>query len=79
MTLVDARRRWASAVVALALGLAAVSGVMFARLPALSHALPSVGDLVVALPLVVAAGLAGGAAAIGLARLLPPHESTRPA
>jgi hypothetical protein len=79
LTLIDARRRWVSAVVALALGLMAVSGWLFARLPALSHALPSVLDVAVAVPLAVVAALAGGAAAVGLARVLEPHPSTRPA
>ncbi|MGH7308306.1 MAG: hypothetical protein ACREK6_06390 [Candidatus Rokuibacteriota bacterium] len=78
LALIDARRRWAAGVTGLALSLVAVSGWMFARIPALSHALPTVLDVVVAAPLAVAAALAGGGAAAGLARLLAPHESTRP-
>ncbi len=78
LALIDARRRWAAAVVALALALTAVSWWLFARLPALSHALPDTLDVLVAIPVAVAAALAGGAAAVGLARLLVPHESTRP-
>jgi len=78
LALIDVRRRWAGGAVALALALTAVSGWLFARLPALSHALPSPLDVAVAIPLAVAAALAGGAAAVGFARLLAPHESTRP-
>jgi hypothetical protein len=78
LALIDARRRWRSGVVGLALSLVAVSGWMFARIPALSHVLPTALDVVVAVPLAVAAALAGGAAAVGFARLLAPHESIRP-
>jgi len=79
LALIDARRRWASGAVALALALMACSGALFAWLPALSHALPSALDVVVAIPLAVVAALAGGAAAVGLARVLQPHQSTRSA
>jgi len=41
-------------------------------------ALPTALDVAVAVPLAVVAGLAGGAAAVRIARLLEPHESTRP-
>jgi hypothetical protein len=78
LALIDARRRWAAGVVGLALALMAVSGWLFARLPALSHALPTALDVTMAVPLAVAAALAGGAAAVRLAPLLAPHESTRP-
>jgi hypothetical protein len=79
LVLIDARRRWPAGVVGLALSLVAASGWMFARIPALSHALPTALDVGVAALLAVVAALAGGAAAVGLARLLAPHESTRPA
>jgi hypothetical protein len=78
LALIDARRRWATGVVTLALALMAVSGWLFARLPALSHAVPTALDVMAAIPLAVIAALAGGAAAVRLAPLLAPHESTRP-
>src|SRR5262245_10864456 len=78
LALIDARRRWAVGSAALAVALVALSGAWLARLPALSHALPTALDVVIAIPLAVAAALAGGAAAVGLARLLTPHESIRP-
>jgi hypothetical protein len=78
LALIDARRRWAAGVVGLAVSLVAVSGWMFARIPALSHAVPTALDVMAAIPLAVIAALAGGAAAVRLAPLLAPHESTRP-
>jgi hypothetical protein len=60
MTLVDPLRRRRRASAAYGLVLAATSGVVLSRWPALSHALPSAADTVVALALTLAASLAGG-------------------
>jgi hypothetical protein len=76
--LIDARRRWALAAVGLAVSIIAAQGWMFARIPALSHAVPTALDVMAAIPLAVLAALAGGMAAVRLAPLLAPHESTRP-
>jgi hypothetical protein len=77
VVLLDARRRWTGA--ALGLALAALSGGMMARLPALAHALPSLSDVVIALVLAALAGLAGGAAGVALADRLRPARSPAPA
>jgi hypothetical protein len=60
MVLVDARRRWAVASLTLGLGLIGTSAWLFARLPALSHALPSAGDMVAAVGAAAVAALIGG-------------------
>jgi hypothetical protein len=60
MVLVDSRRRAMAAAIAFGLALYAVNGVMFARAPAMSHALPGGTDAVVAMVLTaIAAGMAG--------------------
>jgi hypothetical protein len=63
MALMDARRRPRAAALAFGLGLLAVSGLMFARTPALSHALPTATDVVAAAALTALAALAAAAAA----------------
>ncbi len=60
MVLIDARRRWALASLSLGLGLLGSSAGLFARLPALSHALPSGRDVVAAVGAVTVAALIGG-------------------
>jgi hypothetical protein len=75
MTLVDARRRWAAASLALGLGLVVASGLTFARLPAFAHALPGPGDVAVAGLATALAALAGGAGARRLAAWMRPLTS----
>jgi hypothetical protein len=75
MALVDARRRWAAAALAFGLGLLLVSGVHFARLPALSHAVPGVVDVLLAGLATALAALAGGAAGVRVADRLTPARS----
>jgi hypothetical protein len=72
MALVDARRRWAAAALAFGLGLILVSGVHFARLPALSHAVPGVADVLLAVLVTALAALAGSAVAVRVADRLTP-------
>jgi hypothetical protein len=68
----DARRRPIAAGIGFGVAALVVSGLMFARLPALSHALPSATDVLVGVLLAAAAGAAGAVAGTGLgARLLP--------
>jgi len=72
MAWLDARRRPIAAAIGFGLTAMAVSGLMLARLPGLSHALPSTLDVAVGLVLVVVAAAAGAAAGTGLgARLVP--------
>jgi hypothetical protein len=75
MTLVDARRRWAAASLALGLGLVVMAGVTLARLPAFAHALPGPGDVAVAGLAAALAALAGGAGARRLAAWMRPLTS----
>src|SRR5436309_2033023 len=58
------------AAVVFGLSLAAVSGAALARLPALSHALPSIGDAALALALTLVASLMGTACASSVAELM---------
>ncbi len=74
LVLIDARRRWVSAALAHALALVVASGALFARLPSLAHALPAPAEVALAVPLAAVAGLAGGAAAVGLARAFRPDH-----
>ncbi len=78
LVLVDVRRRWAATALAHALALVAVSGLLFARLPALAHALPAPVDVALALALAALAGLAGGAAAVAVAGLFHPVRHPAP-
>lgn len=74
MWLVDARRRWLAASLAFGLALFVVGGLALARVPALARALPAAGDIVLALPLVLAAAAAGGWCARLAERLLAPRN-----
>jgi hypothetical protein len=67
---VDTRRRWVAASVLFGLSLFAIYGYVIGHRPAFQDALPSVMDGAVALPLAVAAALAGGAAGRAFARLV---------
>jgi len=60
MTLADPSRRWRLAAAVFGLALAGVSASVLSRWPALSHALPSPADTVLALALTLAASIAGG-------------------
>ncbi|HUF93014.1 MAG TPA: hypothetical protein VMR23_11595 [Candidatus Limnocylindria bacterium] len=72
LVVIDARRRWLPASAAFGLALAAVSGVLLARSPSLSHALPSPPEIVAGLLLATAAAIAGGALATRTADGLEP-------
>ena len=63
LVIIDARRRWLLASLTFGLCLAAVSGTLLARSPALSHALPGPPHIVAGLILAAAAAVAGGALA----------------
>jgi hypothetical protein len=60
MTVADPLRRWRLAAVVFGAALAAVSGGVLARWPALSHALPTSTDTALGLALALAAAAAGG-------------------
>jgi hypothetical protein len=64
MTLVDPRKRWRLAAGSFALAMVATSALVLGRLPALSHALPSVLDAAIALPVALACAI--GSAWCGL-------------
>jgi hypothetical protein len=68
LVLIDARRRWLLASLAFGLSLAAVSGLLLARSPSLSHVVPGPPDIVAGLVLAAAAAAAGGALATRVAR-----------
>src|SRR6266850_7110378 len=70
MTAVNPPRRRRLAAIAFGLSLAAVSGVAFGRLPALSHALPSIGDTALASALTLVAALVGSVCAEKCAELM---------
>ena len=70
MALANPLRRGRLAAVVFGLSLAAVSGAALARLPALSHALPSIGDAALALALTLVASLMGTACASSVAELM---------
>lgn len=76
---VDGRRWWAMASLALGAGVLALSGVLFARMPALAHALPSTADTAVGAALTLLAALTGGAAAVRLAAAFSPAPASSPA
>jgi hypothetical protein len=78
VVLVDARRRWVAASLALGAGLLALSGVTLGRLPALAHARPSPSDILAGAALTALAALAGGAAGAALARRLRPIPNRAP-
>jgi hypothetical protein len=75
--LLDARRRWAGAVLGVAL--VAVFGVLLSPVPSLAHALPSTVDTVIALLLAALAGFIGAAAGVAFADRLRPVGRTAPA
>ncbi len=75
LALADARRRWRVASLALAAGVLAISGLLFARLPALAHALPSTADTVAATVVTALAALVGGALAVRLAAAFSPSHA----
>jgi hypothetical protein len=81
MVLVDARRRGVAASLTLGAGLLALSGVTLGRSPGLTHALPSLLDVLAGALLTALAALAGGAAGSVLARHLRPipHRAPRSA
>jgi hypothetical protein len=68
----DPRRRWVAASLTLGAALVGASGWLFARIPALSHALPSAVEAAVALVAASLTALAGGWAAARLARATAP-------
>jgi hypothetical protein len=65
---IDARRRWLLASLAFGVSLAAVSGIVLARSPSLSHVVPGSPDILAGLILAAAAAAAGGALATRIAR-----------
>ena len=70
LVIIDARRRWLLASVAFGLCLAAVSGILLARSPSLSHVLPGPLRIGAGLILASAAAVAGGALATRVADAL---------
>ena len=70
MTVADPLRRWRLAAVVFGAALAAVSGGVLARWPALSHALPTSADTALGLALALAAAVAGGWCGARLAHAL---------
>jgi len=68
--LVDMRRRPRASAVAFGVALALVSLVMLSRSPAFAHAIPTMGEAAIALGLSALAGLAAGAGAARLGRVL---------
>jgi hypothetical protein len=77
MVWAGATRGWRLASLASGAGLLAVSGAVLARSPALSHARPGPVDVVLAVPLVLAAALVGGWCAAALARRFLRSPATR--
>jgi hypothetical protein len=76
--LVDARRRWASASLAMGAALFAVATYTMVRAPAFAHVVPDGGTFVAGLILTLAAAVAGGWAAAGLAaRFASPDPTSR--
>src|SRR5215510_11850491 len=67
MTLTDPRRRPRLAASAFGLALLATAAMLLARLPALSHALPSAGDTALAVVVALACALASGWCAVKVA------------
>ena len=67
LALVDARRRWAWGSLAMGATLFAIASYTMVRAPAFAHVVPGVGTFVAGLILTLAAALAGGWAAAGLA------------
>jgi len=67
MTVADPRRRWRLAASLFGLGLLATSAVVLGRLPALSHALPSAADGILAAVIALACAVAAGWCAVRLA------------
>ena len=81
MMIADPLRRWRLAAVVFGAALAAVSGGVLARWPALSHALPTSTDTALGLALALAAAVAGGWCGARLADVLTravPHVSGPP-
>ncbi|PYN49597.1 MAG: hypothetical protein DMD95_00880 [Candidatus Rokuibacteriota bacterium] len=81
MMVADPLRRWRLAAVVFGAALAAVSGGVLARWPALSHALPTSTDTALGLALALAAAVAGGWCGARLADVLTravPHVSGPP-
>lgn len=78
LALVDARRRWAPAALALGAGMLAICGGLFARLPALAQVLPSTADTVAGVAATAVAALAGAAAAVQLAARFSPVVVSSP-
>src|SRR5262245_22121226 len=78
LALADARRRWAVASLALGAGVLAVSGLLFARIPALAHALPSTAETIVATIITALAALAGGAIGVRLATAFAQEAAPMP-
>jgi hypothetical protein len=65
---IDARRRWLLASLVFGVTLAAVSGILLARSPSLSHVVPGPPAVIAGLILAAAAAAAGGALATRVAR-----------
>jgi len=81
MMIADPLRRWRLAAVVFGAALAAVSGGVLARWPALSHALPTSTDTALGLALALAAAVAGGWCGARLADVLTravPHAPGPP-
>jgi len=81
MMVADPLRRWRLAAVVFGAALAAVSGGVLARWPALSHALPTSTDTALGLALALAAAVAGGWCGARLADVLTravPHAPGPP-
>jgi hypothetical protein len=78
MTLADPLRRWRRAAAVFGLALLATATVALGRLPALSHALPSPADAVLATPIALAGAAASGWCAVKLAEAFARVTRGRP-
>jgi hypothetical protein len=78
MTSADPLRRWRIGAGAFGLALVATSAAVLGRLPALSHALPSMADAALALVVALACAIAAGWCAVKLAEAFARASAERP-